>query len=84
LTKLEATAAEGVSRDAAPGSKVLPLFASVRLVRTVRADGDAMPTGAMGTIVERLGGGEAYIVEFFEPRHSVMTVHSQALSAEQP
>ncbi|WP_238179663.1 DUF4926 domain-containing protein [Methylobacterium dankookense] len=38
-----------------------------------------MPAGATGTIVEVLGGGDAYIVEFLHPAHAVLTLRADAL-----
>lgn len=63
-------------------SKRLPLFADVKLVRPWRAEGESLPSGASGTIVEVFDGGNAYIIEFFEPHHCVMTVYDHALTPE--
>jgi hypothetical protein len=60
----------------------MPLFASVRLVQPLRAEGEALPAGSSGTIVEVLSEGEAYIVEFFRPRHCVATVCGRSLTLE--
>lgn len=68
--------------DFAYGSKRLSLFSNVRLIRELHAEGEILKQGASGTIVERLEGGNAYIVEFFQPRHCVVTVYDFALVAE--
>lgn len=68
--------------DLSFGSKRLPLFSGVRLVRPWRAEGESLPIGASGAIVESLNGGSAYIVEFFRPRHCVVTVYDYALALE--
>lgn len=60
----------------------LPLFTNVKLVRPLSVEGESLHAGATGTIVERLGRGESYIVEFFEPHHCVVTVHDDALGKE--
>ena len=70
------------SHEFSPGSKQLPLFSNVRLTRSLRADGESLPLGATGTIVERLDGGTAYVVEFFHTRHCVVTGHGYALATE--
>lgn len=67
------------AQDGAVPKPRLPLFTNVRLLRWVEADGEKMPEGASGTIVHSLAGGAAYVVEFFHPRHCVMTVRSTAL-----
>lgn len=64
------------------GSKRLPLFSGVKLVRPWRAEGESLPVGALGTIVESLNRGDAYIVEFFQPRHCVVTVYDDALAPD--
>lgn len=69
-------------RNATPGVKAevaFPLLATVRLRDGLAAEGIAMPPKASGTIVEVLAAGSAYVVEFDEPRHAVMTVHRQLL-----
>jgi hypothetical protein len=60
----------------------LPPFATVRLREGLSTEGVAVPATASGTIVEVLGGGEAYIVEFFEPRHAVVTVRHELLALD--
>ena len=62
----------------------LPLFAAARLIVPWQAEGESLPAGASGTIVEQLDGGRAYIVEFFRPRHCVVTVDDDALVADGP
>ena len=64
------------------GGKRLPLFTSVRLVRPLRAEGEALPVDASGTVVEVLDGGRAYVVEFFRPHHCVMTVYDRDLAVQ--
>jgi hypothetical protein len=70
------------ARDVFIGSKQLPLFSGVKLVRPWRAEGESLPVGALGTIVESLNKGDAYIVEFFRPRHCVVTVYDHALAPD--
>ena len=63
--------------------KRLPLFANVWLVRAIEVEGQSLPSGASGTIVEELPGEAAYIVEIFEPYHCIVTIHDDALSVEE-
>jgi hypothetical protein len=58
------------------------IFASVQLVRPLHVEGESLPGGASGTIVEVLDDGRAYIVEFFDPHHCVVTVSDASLVAE--
>jgi hypothetical protein len=67
------------ARDLLFASKRLPLFSNVQLVRPWHAEGESLPSGASGTVVEVLDEGRAYIVEFFDPHHCVVTVHDHAL-----
>lgn len=60
----------------------VPLFTNVKLIRHLSVEGESLQVGASGMIVETLGNGESYIVEFFEPHHCVVTVHDDALSKE--
>jgi hypothetical protein len=76
------TSAGGSPTSSAPfrtASKQLPLFAPVRLVQSLAAEDERLPPGSIGTIVEILGWGRAYVVEFFHPRYAVVTVHDGAL-----
>jgi hypothetical protein len=68
------------AHDFSFGSKRLPLFTDVVLIGPLHAEGESLPAGASGTVVEVLRGGAAYIVEFFRPRHCVVTVHDHALA----
>jgi hypothetical protein len=72
-------------RNATHGSvakAALPLLASVRLRAGLSTEGVAVPASASGTIVEILGRGEAYVVEFFAPRHAVVTVRHDMLELD--
>lgn len=53
--------------------RIVP-FVEVVLTTPVRDEGEDVPRGATGTVVEMLPGDRACIVEFFEPRHCVVTV----------
>ena len=68
-----------VRRDVARDPASFPLFANVALAAELSAEGERMPSGARGTIVDVLGGGAAYAVEFFIPQHCVLTVPAGAL-----
>jgi len=58
----------------------LPLLSRVRLAHNLNTEGLNLPLGSMGTIVETLDPGIAYIVEFFQPHHCVATVYDRSLS----
>jgi hypothetical protein len=57
-------------------------FANVVLVAPLNTEGESLPVGAAGTIVEVFDDGRAYAVEFFEPRHCVVTVFDNQLAAQ--
>ncbi|MEH3120112.1 MAG: DUF4926 domain-containing protein [Methylorubrum populi] len=42
-------------------------------------DGELVPAGASGTIVEVLKGGEAYVVDIAEPFDAIVTVRAPEL-----
>lgn len=72
-----------MSADPGTGpSEPPPLFTDAHLINPLTAEGEHLPRGASGVIVEILGAGESYIVEFFEPRHCVVTVHDGDLEVE--
>lgn len=68
--------------DFAYGGKRMPLFTNVRLIQPLQTEGESLPSGAIGTIVECLNGGVAYIVEFSHPHHAVVTVYDRTLVAK--
>ena len=57
-------------------------FDNVVLTRDYAAEGESLTRGASGTVVEIFGGGAAFAVEFFEPRHCVVTVYGDALALD--
>ena len=63
-------------------SAVRGLFSTVTL-RTAQTswDGDAVPAGASGAIVEVLKEGEAYVVDVVEPLDAIVTVRASELEA---
>ena len=65
----------------APMACRFPLFADVRIIRRLQVEGEDLPAGAAGTVVEILGDGTAYVVEFFDPIHAVVTAHDLMLAA---
>lgn len=42
-------------------------------------DGDIVPAGASGTVVEVLKGGEAYVVDVTEPFDAIVTIKAPDL-----
>jgi hypothetical protein len=62
----------------------LRMFDNVVLTTDYAAEGEILSRGASGTIVDIFGGGTAFAVEFFEPRHCIMTVHRAALTLDRP
>lgn len=46
-------------------------------------DGVVVPAGATGTIVDVLGGGRAYVLDFVEPYNAVATVDAGQLTDAQ-
>ena len=79
LAKAGSASSDGTYTSA---TKQLPLFTNVRLVSSVSVEGERLAAGASGTIVERLGSSEAYVVEFFQPRHCVVTIYDSALKED--
>jgi hypothetical protein len=65
------------SRDPQPGA--LPDLSVVALREPVPAADRTLPAGAEGTVVGTWAGGEAYVVEFAEPFHAVITVDAKLL-----
>ena len=66
-------------RDFRRNTKKLPLLSNIRLISPISSDGESLPSGAVGTVVELLAEGSAYIIEFDEPRHCVVTVYDSFL-----
>ena len=61
----------------------VPVRAALSLarIRTPQTtwDGETVPAGTSGTIVEILGGGREYVLDFVEPYDSVATVRADQL-----
>ena len=63
-------------------ARTLPLLGRAKLRAETRLrDGTSLPDGSIGTIVEVLGGGAAYIVEFVQPKPAVATLRAEELLA---
>ena len=66
-------------RDFRRSTKKLSLLSNIRLISPIFSDGESLPSGAIGTVVEVLAEGSAYIIEFEEPHHCVVTVYDSFL-----
>ena len=54
-------------------------FSDVILKRAVDVQGEHMPAGAKGTVMGVYADGLGYEVEFFSPRHVVLTIEGEDL-----
>lgn len=58
------------------------LFSAVTLRTDQKSwDGDVVPAGASGAVVEILQDGEAYVVDVVEPFDAIVTVRAPELEA---
>ena len=65
------------------GSTGWALFSTVALLTDQTSwEGESVPAGASGTVVEVLTSGEAYIVDVVEPFDAVVTVRGHELEAD--
>lgn len=55
------------------------LFSSVALTKPLETEEGTLPVGSVGVALDRLGSGAAYIVEFFQPLHTVEEVRIENL-----
>jgi len=53
----------------------------VKLGKPVQSPQGALPAGSSGTVVHAHNDGQAYIVEFYQPFHAVVTVEADAIHA---
>jgi hypothetical protein len=60
-----------------PGFDELSIVTLGKRVETPRG---SLPAGASGTIVHAYDDGIAYIIEFYEPFHTVATVEADAIA----
>jgi hypothetical protein len=65
------------------GAKTRPIaeLSVVRFGKPVQTKDGIVPSGSSGTVVHVHDGGEACVVEFHEPFHSVATVEGDAITA---
>jgi hypothetical protein len=68
-----------VRKDATVSDGRIVPFGDVVLRESLSVEGENVPQGATGTVVEMLPDGIGCIVEFFEPRHCVVTVDRRRL-----
>ena len=61
-------------------ARPIPELSVVRFIRPVETDDGVIPAGARGTVVHSFSGGLAYIVEVYEPFHSVATVEVDSVA----
>lgn len=65
-----------------PGANALAALSRVTLRATQQTrDGRQVPQGSSGTVVEVLGQGRAYMVEFGRPFHALVTVEARDVMA---
>lgn len=61
---------------------MLVQFTNVLLAQPYQFGGAALPKGASGTIVSVFPDTRSYTVEFFEPRHCIMSVPHDRLKPD--
>lgn len=70
----------GSERPRAPALDSVPELSRVKLRSAERTrDGRVVPADAAGTVVEVLAKGDAYMVEFVEPFHALLTLEARRL-----
>lgn len=53
----------------------------MKLRSPVETKQGTVPVGSTGTVVHAYSDGQAYIIEFYEPFHTVATVEADAIAA---
>ncbi len=68
--------------DSAPGeARPVMELSIIKLRSPLETNEGTVPVGSSGTVVHVYGDGQAYIIEFYEPFHTVATVEADAIAA---
>jgi hypothetical protein len=71
----------GAEAAARPKARPPAELSIVKLGMPVETKQGTVPSGSSGTVVHVFQDGRAYIVEFYEPFHTVATVEADAITA---
>jgi hypothetical protein len=74
VMKAISTAAAGIDYQ------IIPEFTCVRSLTEIREGDEVVPAGAEGAVVNILGDGRGYAVEFVTPVHAVVTARRNQLA----